>query len=266
MKSATFWNVIMLSRTLAQYSILHNSLLPSWPAGWLLAYTRTPLSTEALPDGGHAADYLGFSSWTGWKPEAVQLRVSEWRTDRWVSGFQTSIWHVFLNSLTSALTSPSAVIVKYTVSDIYLLSSGLTLGIWCLKLHQEQSNITKYIGLTVGESQLHFIVILGFIYYIPIGPLFYYTAFYCDLTLTWPQDHLKLRLSKTGTVYTHKTHLPLVADRGYLFRFGLYAFYYMWVYVPLNVAFCWNKDTSSTATWISLWLHISICCGLLLYY
>jgi hypothetical protein len=77
-----------------------------------------------------------------------------------------------LSNLTSRVI-PGAVIVKYNVFDIYLFSSGLTLGIGRIKLHQEQSNIIKYIEPTAGESRPHFTVVLVFIYYIPIGPLFY---------------------------------------------------------------------------------------------
>jgi hypothetical protein len=83
---------------------------------------------------------------------------------------------------------------------MYLLSSGLALGIWYLctsiKPHQEQWNIVKYILSTVyhGLIWLHFFF-FWFIYNTPIGPSLSSTAFYCDLTRTWPQDHSTWRFS-----------------------------------------------------------------------
>jgi hypothetical protein len=84
-------------------------------------------------------------------------------------------------NLTSMIIS-GAVMMKHKAFDIGVLN--------CTKSSQILQNI-------LGLLPVNFIIFLGFIYYNPIGPLFYYTAFHCDLTPTWPWDHFKLQLMKT---------------------------------------------------------------------
>jgi hypothetical protein len=64
------------------------------------------------------------------------------------------------------------VIVKYTVFAMYLLSSGLALGIWYLhtsiKPHQEQWNIVIYIVSTLYHGLMFFFLFIT----CPLGPHF----------------------------------------------------------------------------------------------
>jgi hypothetical protein len=242
-----------VSCALAQNIILQNSLLPSYTLYYFLPFPflsvnfclipHSSRSTKALPTGRCTVTYSGLSSWN-W----VELLLRPY-TLRWLQwGFQNRgpggecpvsklifgvcflkfsfgcthlCWFcralaVLSSNLTPRVT-PSAVIVKYIIFDIYWLSSGLALDIWYV--YWTAPGAVKYCKIYWVYCvciMASFGCIFWVNFYTPIGAFLHWTAF----IVTLPLPDIRIILSGgfwtlVQCIHANQTRFPLTYHRYY---------------------------------------------------